>query len=1204
MAFTRLQDSSITAWSEPVSVATGFDPWVYWGLTLSSSTSGVPMLKIQRKTNPFGRAETSNVPFEGKTLREILAPHTPGKDFHYPTFVRVNKVPRLRKDWDNVVADESEVEIIAVVGEVVTALVIINLVLLTASAAFTVYGIHKAKKAMRALRAGRGQDEGDPFFSVDGHANKANLNNPVEVAYGRNRMWPSYIGRPYRTYMDDRMAGWDNTSYIKNTNFVQIFCLGQGDFEVHSVQVGDVLLESYRGMRYELVRPGESSVTLSRIMYVQPDFEEITLAVDQSTDMFSMSPPGQTAYHFEVDVEFPTNGEYTIEALPFEIDPGTGAVIATVAGIDLTRPLNHAGGGTLESNSPPHRHTFTFTLGTSGKRYGFRFHNKATSKSVKILELRSYNNPTIPIGYSDKTLLIVNYFVTNLSEDIVKDKINVIATRKLKTIQVAGTERTEIVQPTRSIPWAIYDALTNNVYGGGLSEEFIDLENFAEMHGELEPLEIYFDYVFNQSTTVSDAVKVIAAAGRCSLAYNGSRLTLVRDNGNSIPEAMFSAENIIPGSLSWATEMFDPTDPDAVETSYVDIDSGEQRTTVFTPEGSLSNNVQKITLQGVAGLQRSWREAAFRMRKTQLVRDTFKFKTGMEGYIPSIGATALLSAELEGMGTAGYVESYASGWAQLSRPVTVATSGPLGRIAFRRDDGSVMGPYTVLSTAQETEPGKFKAVSIGAIAFSMDFWRNDKEPVHFIFNSGDTTVPIATKIQIENVAPSDDGTIEMTVTNFDPRVYEFDGVQAPADEYLPVNPVGAVPSVPWVRVDSVEHPVTDAGLPYTRIRWGSAFSATYYRVYVAGVLRWSGTDTYLELPLVAGDDVLIEVAGVNGASEGPVYPCRATIGGDVFLANPYVRSVTLEEDGVEIVWDDVIGADFYEVQALTVAIATNIVMHSVQAKSFKYTKAMFKHEFGDVLVTTSTYLLGFNVRARVNGFWTNITYVTTSVPIAPSPTGIVIEQDPQVIVGNIYTRHRTIKWAAGSGALAGTTYNLYMEVYNNGVGSATLSVRPWTRITTTDKFIFSSDLPIPYVQDVDLTVTPQANYTHPIYGDGCYAYITNGVGNPNFILDPGDKLDYGLFIFDAAEYAANPACFTGGKFHPILKAGASQIDGYVWIANADMTYLTGKRASMVYAHRDKDQLGSDWRVKGAIVADNGWFVPTPPNSTTTFDIDA
>lgn len=1165
------------------------------------------MLKIQRKTNPFGRAETSSIPFEGKTLREILAPHTPGKEFYYPTFVRVNKTPWLRADWDNIVEDNSEIEIIAVVGAAIpVALLVVNLVMLTAGAAFTVYGIYKAKKAMRALRAGRGQDEGDPFFSVDGHANKANLNNPIEVAYGRNRMWPSYIGRPYRTYMDDRMAGWDNTSYIKNTNFVQIFCLGQGDFEVHSVQVGDVLLESYRGMRYEIVRPGESSVTLARIMYVQPDFEEITLAVDQSTDMFSMSPPGQTAYHFEVDVEFPTNGEYTIEALPFEIDPGTGAVIAAVTGMALKRPLNHAGGGTVESNPAPHRHTFTFTLGTSGKRYGFRFHNKATSQSVKILELRSYNNPTIPIGYADKTLLIVNYFVTNLSEDIVKDKINVIATRKLKTIQVAGTERTEIVQPTRSIPWAIYDALTNNVYGGGLSEEFIDLENFAEMHGELEPLEIYFDYVFNQSTTVSDAVKVIAAAGRCSLAYNGSRLTLVRDNGNSIPEAMFSAENIIPGSLSWATEMFDPTDPDAVETSYVDIDSGEQRTTVFTPEGSVSNNVQKITLQGVAGLQRSWREAAFRMRKTQLVRDTFKFKTGMEGYIPSIGATALLSAELEGMGTAGYVESYASGWAQLSRPVTVATSGPLGRIAFRRDDGSVMGPYAILSTAQETEPGKFKAVSIGTIAFAMDFWRNDKEPVHFIFNSGDTTVPIATKIQIENVAPSDDGTVEMTVTNFDSKVYEFDGVQAPADEYLPVNPVGAVPAVPWVRVDSVAHPITDAGLPYTRIRWGSAFSATYYRVYVAGVLRWSGADTYLELPLIAGDDILIEVMGVNGTVEGPAYSVRATIGGDVVIANPYVRSLTRLADSIVYTWDDVIGADYYEVRVLSFVTAINPQgWYKVKSTSFEYTKAMFKYEFGELLNPLDTNaVIGFDVRACIGAFTTNVTYMTIIIPIAPAPTGIVIEQDPQVIVGDIYTRHRTIKWAAGSGALAGTTYNLYMEVYNNSVGSATLSVRPWTRITTTDKFIFSSDLPIPYVQDVNLTVTPQANYTDPVYGDGCYAYITAGVSNPNFILDPGDKLDYGLFIYDPAEYAANPSCFTGGKFHPIIKAGASQLDGYVWIANADIAYLTGKRASMVYAHKDKDQLGSDWRVKGAIVADNGWFVPVPPNSTTTFDIDA
>lgn len=73
----------------------------------------------------------------------------------------------------------------------------------------------------------------------------------------------------------------------------------------------------------------------------------------------------------------------------------------------------------------------------------------------------------------------------------------------------------------------------------------------------------------------------------------------------------------------------------------------------------------------------------------------------------------------------------------------------------------------------------------------------------------------------------------------------------------------------------------------------------------------------------------------------------------------------------------------------------------------------------------------------------------------------------------------------------------------------------------------------------------------------------------------------------------------------MIKSGSSQIDGIVWIAKATVAYLTGKKAAVVIPGCSTDaSSGSDWRVMGAIVADNGWFDPQPPNSTATFDIDS
>ena len=1055
---------------------------------------------------------------------------------------------------------------------------------------------------MRALRAGQGQAEADPFFSVDGHSNKANLNNPVEVAYGRNRLWPSYICQPYRTYKDDILTGWSDTAYTKNTSLVQIFCLGQGSFDIHSVQVGDVLLESHRGMRYEIVQPGQSSVSLARIMYVQPDFKPIILSVGLSTDVFTMSPSGTKTNRFEIDAETSSDDSYVLNVNQYEVDD-SGAVLTLTPAITtvLTRPAG------TDTNSPPHRHTFSFVSGSSTKRYAFKIQLTAHySGTVTILELRSFTNPTIPLGYSDKTLLVVNYFVTDLdSEDISSDKINVIATRKLKTINIAGTNRIEIVQPTRSIPWAFYDALTNTTYGGGLPETFIDVEALSELHGEFEKQEITFDYVFNQGTTVEDAAKAIAAAGRCSLAYNGSKLTLIRDYCQGPPEALFSTENIIKDSFSWSSEMFDPTEPDAVEASYVETDSGQEHTTLFMPEGSLGNNVQKLSILGVNS-KKAWGEAAHKMRRLQLIRDTFKFKTGMEGYIPSIGATAMLSWDMESFGESGYVEEQAGGWLVLSRNISVATGDVRAMLVLRRDDGSTMGPYQVLEVDSDDGSGKYRAVLISEIDFDVDFFRTDKEPIHFVSWPGsDYSPPITTKIQIEKVEPSDDGTISITATNYDPKIYEFDSVTPPANEYVPVDPTSVVPFIRDLFVDSVKTPLTSTGLPYTRIRWAGSFGMHSYRLYINGSNVWEGTANYLERPLLEYGDYSIKVVPLYysglALTEGTSSTGVVDVTTSPILINPGINASNyrFDDDGLTFWWDSVIAADAYEIR-IEAGISGSPVLspwYGTEATAFKYTKTMFKQDFGDLLITSVTIPLSLQARAIIGGVETSISTIDVTLTASSGPTNVTVVQDSAVIVGLTFTRLRTINWerASTTDAAKGTMYRIYMQAYINGVDSSTLSIKPWVRMATTDKCTFTTNTPVPEVQTFDKDVFPLNEIIDDIYGQGYRVQI--GFSSSGFLINVGEQVDNGAFIYHSGSENA-------GKFHPFTKMGTTQSDGIIWLAKALLAEVTGAKAAIVFPHRRADiGGGSDWRVKGAIIADNGWFMSSAAG-TATFDVDA
>ena len=1186
-------------------MATGLTGLDFWALTVLSFTSGDCMIKLRNKKHAFSTFVDSAIPFANQSIREVISPYMTEGEFQIATIVRVNDVPKLRKDWDLPLQDEDVVDIIPVVGELVTAMVVVNLVVLAASLAFAAYGTYKARQAMRALKAGQGQAEADPFFSIDGQSNKANLNNPVEVAYGRNRMWPSYIGRPYRTYRDDVLPAFSEVGLVKNSTFYQIFCIGQGEFDIHKIQIGDIDINSFSGVSVEIIPPGEVSSGVSKIAYNQPDFEEFELAVNGSSDVFKMSPSGISSSFFEIDIEIKTNNSYHIGLMFNVIDKDTG-VINLAAGdfyYEFDRETKYW------DRSPPHRNTFTVRDGLDPSlRYCCKVYNLTDSNTISVVGLRSFPTNDFKVEASDKTLLVVTYVALEFYNQI-KDKVNVIATRKLKTLisSFAGTTITSVTQPTRSIPWAFYDVLTNPVYGGGLSEDFIDINKLMELNETLAAQGLFFDNVFNQTTTVEDACKVIAAAGRCSIAYNGSKLTLVQDVCSGPAEAMFSAENIVDGSFQWSSEMFDPTEPDAVEASYVETDSGKTNTVLFIPENSTGNNVQKISITGIDRTT-AWREAAHKMRRLQLVRDTFKFKTGMEGYIPTVGATAMLSWDLTAMGESGYVEGYTAGWLYLSRAISVATGAVRARIALRRDDGSVMGPFDIVSVVNVDSEGRYKSVNIGDIDFDIDFWRTDREPVHFVAWAGSGDIPVNTKIQIESVTPTDDGFVDITATNYDPKVYEFDSYEPPADEYEPIDSEGIIPVVPWVKVGVVKTPINSESKPYVLISWGSCFGASFYRLYVDSIKVWEGYETYKELSIASDVDTFIEVSAVNETSEGSKTTKVVSIGQSAstvqidFADNGVAKIV---KDGIFISWGDVPNADYFQYRVLLAPSLT--VMTSwidCDANNAIFTKSEFRRTFATYVdFTTASVDLVFQVRAFVEGSYTAAFEKDLTIPVPYSPTGVVISQDVRVVISTTlsgatdqYRRKRTIKWQPSSNYSSidsKLTYRVYAQVYIEGVGSTTPKINLWSLIHNSEDLQLTTDAALNYdTTSADEYLFENAVlYTHPIHGSGVKFNAVES-GAPS--LTPDEVIPNGICVFS---YVSTP----NPKMATLIQAGqAFNLDDY-FIPGFELADISG--CKFVIPRKACSLTTGVQKLKGFVIADNGFFI-SETVSRTSFTVDA
>ena len=72
------------------------------------------------------------------------------------------------------------------------------------------------------------------MFDLKGQYNQVRLGNPIEVPYGRNRLWPSIAAREYNKYVNN-----DQYRY-------SLYCLGQGSYGIEALQIEDTALAQHR----------------------------------------------------------------------------------------------------------------------------------------------------------------------------------------------------------------------------------------------------------------------------------------------------------------------------------------------------------------------------------------------------------------------------------------------------------------------------------------------------------------------------------------------------------------------------------------------------------------------------------------------------------------------------------------------------------------------------------------------------------------------------------------------------------------------------------------------------------------------------------------------------------------------------------------------------------------------------------------------
>lgn len=804
------------------------------------------------------------------SIRQWLLQQDPNfTEFPIPTLCLYNGQPVKRAEWDMIRMHGNDVVTFVAIPQgpfLLVAILVVALVALSIAITSTI-GIPKTPGQLPAS---------DPVFSNKGQENTIRLGEPVEVNYGRNRIFPSLASRPFYKY-----EGNDQFQYV-------LFCIGQGEYDIAVIQIEDTDINDFQEVEYEVAPPGVDITLFPTNVITSVEAGGQTLFAPNEPEYvapgyvgpFITNPALTQTDRIEIDIIYPkglytVNSKGNVNSLSVSIQVDAQKIDDAGTPIGSYFPLTVPYPVTLTAaTTTPQRRTYSGTVPLG--RYRVRVRRTDTkdlsdrSGHEAIWEgLRAFVNTDQDFG--QKTLLAVKIRATNNLNDRTQNRFNVIATRKLPVMD--PTSRLFTTTSTRSIVWAFVDVF-RSAYGGRVADTFLDYDELLDLDAAYEARNEHFDWIFRDPITVWEAAQTIARVGRGVPLIKGSLISLRRDEPQSIPVAMFSPENILPKTFSKQVKFWDTDEHDSIAIEYTEPATGyKQEIVVCTLPGGTTDNPDNIRLVGCQDRNHAYREGLFMRASLIYLRENITFDTGLEGHIPSYGDLIAIAYDATEWGQSGYVvnaEQTTGGEAilWLSEPLDWDSDTGEHVMFLRSRKGEPMGPYAV--TRME-DPQQV----LMDLPTDMDFLIDGTtEPMLFTFGVSGRITKYA---KIVNLEPQGGEAVKVVSVNDAPIIYSFDSLVAPALSQPTLAP--QAPDLPVIgqlyitQIDDVLHIV--------QIAWTPAFGAQKYIIQTSeDGNNWQEravtVQTSLQIQVRPGT-LYVRVAALNNG-QGPWIQDTFTVG--------------------------------------------------------------------------------------------------------------------------------------------------------------------------------------------------------------------------------------------------------------------------------------------------------------------------------------
>lgn len=625
----------------------------------------------------------------------------------------------------------------------------------------------------------------DPVSSIDGRRNKARLNSPIEDAYGRNKLWVSYISQPYT-----RFTG--NNKQILH----QHLTLGHGEFDIEDVLLEDTPADNFPEVEYWVDDISQFDNNVSVAQEVQ-NLELLGTNYDDYEGYigpFAVNPPNTTIEHVEIDYVLP-NGGYYMDDDDGEMNSVDIHVVWEAREIDRE-------GRPVDANDWEKVYTFRQSLRTNQtirktvdrklsraarwevrcKRKDESFKDTTGTDGITWAGLRGYRgNMAQPTGLTTLSLK------TKATTNSVSNKINVLATRK---IPVWDGVAWSAPVASRNPIWIMVNILKSD-WGGQMPDDQLDLVELKETADLADAAGETFDWVFDTKTTVWEAVKLCCQVCRSSPLLRGSRVSAIRDVASSVPVMLFNSNNIHHDSLKIQRQVYNLDGKDGLEATYLDHLTWKDETVTALLPGQAGINTKSTTLRGITNRAQAVKTANYIWGSEFYNREVVTFKTTHAGFSATYQDLIKVESDVPDWGQGGEVDAITGGDTITLTEKPSFVFGQDHNISLRTKTGGFYGPF--LCEPVTGEGNEYKVFLTGGTLDETNIPIADgHEKPAYIFGPVSNDGKLCRIVKVAN-AGQDDIEITAVVENY--GRFNNDNVPPPVITYPPLTARNSVNGV-------------------------------------------------------------------------------------------------------------------------------------------------------------------------------------------------------------------------------------------------------------------------------------------------------------------------------------------------------------------------------------------------------------------------